>query len=219
MHSSAPLSNGCSPGSEGPEFIPGFFHYLWVHSNSRLNRNLPYSAFDVRQFELLFKSHYKSLCAFANSFVHDKDTAEEIVQEVFINLWEKKSTIDQGKSVKSYLFTSVKNRCINHIRDHKKFRSYLLDVEIELEIPVEDRDQLAGDETLSRINQALDKLPPKCREVFELSRFEAMKYKQIAEKMAISVKTVEVQMSKALRILKEELGDLLFWLLILFLFR
>lgn len=90
---------------------------------------------------------------------------------------------------------------------------------MELEIPVEDKDMITAGEIQTRIQEALDKLPPKCREVFEKSRFEEKKYKEIAEEMGISVKTVEVQMSKALKILRGELGDLIIWIMIFLTFR
>jgi len=174
-----------------------------------LNPESLYKSLDKSGFETIFKTHYTALCHFAYRYVNDKDTSQDIVQEVFIAMWQKKETITSEKPVKSYLFTAVKNRCLNYIRDHKKFRSYQLDVEIELEIPVEEMDVFSGPETQTQINQALDKLPPKCRQVFELSRYKEMKYKEIAAKLGISVKTVEVQMSKALKILREELADLI----------
>lgn len=150
-------------------------------------------------------------------YVNDRDSAQEIVQDVFINLWEKRETIDPGKPVKSYLFTSVRNRCLNFIRDHKKFRSYYLDVELEMEVKWEDNDNLSEADTERRVSEALNKLPEKCREVFELSRFDELKYKEIAEKLGISVKTVEVQMSKALKVMRGELKDLLIVLILMLL--
>ncbi|MEZ5082725.1 MAG: RNA polymerase sigma-70 factor [Bacteroidales bacterium] len=180
-----------------------------------MNENQAHTHLNRSDFEKLFKELYSSLCHFAYGFIYDFDNAQEIAQDVFINLWQTRETIDPKKSVKSYLFTSVKNRCLNYIRDHKKFRSQYLDVELELEIPVEDKDIFSENERKERINQALDKLPEKCREVFELSRFDEMKYKDIAEKMDISIKTVEVHMSKALKILREELKDLVLLLLII----
>lgn len=166
-------------------------------------------------FEKLFKELYTTLCHFAYVFTNDYDSAQEIAQDVFINLWQKRETIDPKRSIKSYLFTSAKNRSLNYIRDNKKFRSQYLDVDLELEIPVEDKDIFSEKEKKDRIDRALDKLPQKCREVFELSRFEEMKYKDIAEKLNISIKTVEVHMSKALKILREELRDLMILLLVM----
>lgn len=165
---------------------------------------------DERDFKDLFETYYSPLCHFAAGYLSGHNTAEEIVQQVFINLWNQRETIDPEKQVKSYLFTSVKNRCLNHIRDHKKFRNYYLDVEAELEIPVAAKDIVSEKELEKRIAAALDKLPEKCREVFELCRFEEMKYHEVGQKLDISQKTVEAQMSKALRILREELKDLWF---------
>ncbi len=171
--------------------------------------------FDKHSFELLFKEHFNSLCRFAFGFLNDQDSSQEIVQDAFINLWQKKETITSDKSVKSYLYTSVKNRCLNYIRDHKKFRSQYLDVELELGIPIEDVDIFSQSETQNKIESALNKLPAKCRQVFELSRFEELKYKEIAVNLNISQKTVEIHMSKALKILRLELKDLLVILILI----
>lgn len=144
----------------------------------------------------------------------DYDSAEEIVQQVFVNLWKHRHEMEADKSIRSYLYTSVKNRCLNHLRDHKKHRSHYLDIELELEIPVRDHDRLSEKDLEQQLQQALDKLPEKCREVFMLCRFQDMKYKEVAQQLNISPKTVEAQMSKALKILREELKDL--WVLALF---
>jgi RNA polymerase sigma-70 factor (ECF subfamily) len=181
-----------------------------------LNRNIAYNNLDKTLFEQLFKENFNSLCLFARGFVHDKDIAGDIVQEVFINLWNKKETITSDKSVRAYLYTSVKNRCLNHIRDHAKFRSYFLDVEIEEEKPVTQPDQFEKEEFQIKIDNAMNKLPEKCRQVFEMSRYEELKYGEIAEKLEISVKTVEAQITKALKILREELKDLM-WVILLIL--
>jgi len=162
-----------------------------------------------RSFELLFKEYFSPLCLFALKYVPDMDTSKEIVHNVYLNLWEKRADIRAGTSLKTYLFTSVYNRSLNHIRDHKKFRQGVIS-EAEL--------GFAGDEVTTgieagelerHITLALGKLPVKCREVFSLNRFEELKYKEIAAKLNISLKTVEAQMSKALKILRDELKDYL----------
>ncbi|MFP4470700.1 MAG: RNA polymerase sigma-70 factor [Bacteroidales bacterium] len=167
----------------------------------------PHKGIGRNAYETIFRDHYSALVNFGMGYVHDRDTSEEIVQEVFLNLWQKRDEISPGGNIRSYLFTSVKNRCLNYLRDHRKFRSEILDLEVEA--AAEEPDMLQQAETMQRVKDAMDKLPEKCREVFEYSRFEDMKYREIAEKLGISVKTVEAQMSKALKILSHELKDLI----------
>jgi RNA polymerase sigma-70 factor, ECF subfamily len=179
-----------------------------------LTDSATYPTFNTKAFQEVFEQYYKPLCRFAGGYISDIDSAEEIVQQVFINLWEHREEIDPQKAIKSYLFTSVKNRCLNYIRDNKKFRNYYLDVELELEIPVSDNDKTEMADLEKQVADALDKLPEKCREVFMMCRFEDMKYKDVALKLDISQKTVEAQMSKALKILREELKDVWIWVII-----
>ena len=170
---------------------------------------------DKPLFEQLFKTHFVHLCNFGYQFVKDTDTAKDITQKVFINLWESREKIDIQKSIQSYLFTSVRNRCLNHIRDQKKYRSEVLDLEThDFEIPFEE-DTFAMSELKDKVAAALDELPEKCRLVFEMSRYQNMKYKDIAEELDISVKTVEAHMSKALKSLRANLEDYALILLII----
>jgi len=165
------------------------------------------------QFEALFKAHFEGLCRYALPYVQDLDTAKEIVQKVFVSLWERREKMDLNQPIKAYLYRAVRSRCLNHIRDHQKFRSRVLDLEVlatdlEEEPGAEDQEQLKQD-----IEQAMSELPEKCRKVFEMSRFQGMKYKEIAEELEVSVKTVEAHISRAMRILRERLSGkgLLFW--------
>lgn len=176
-----------------------------------------HTTFDKSQFEELFRVYFVPLSNFAKSYVNDLEAAKGITQEVFVNIWEKRATIDPNKPLKSYLFSSVKNRCLNYIRDHKKFSSQLLDTEIaNFETPFE-QDGIEISELQEKIDKAIHNLPEKLKRVFLLSRFEELKYREIAEKLDISQKTVEAQMSKALKILREELKDYIFLLLLLLL--
>lgn len=171
---------------------------------------------DQATFEQLFNTHFVHLCNFAYQYINDTDAAKDITQKVFIRLWESRESMDPQKSIKSYLFTSVRNRSINYIRDQKKYRSYVLDVEIgEVDIAFEE-DDLALEDLKIKVAAALAELPEKCRMVFEMSRFQGMKYKEIAEELDISVKTVEAHMSRALKGLKEHLKDYYVLLLLLF---
>jgi len=165
---------------------------------------------DKRAFEELFRSFFPSLVLFAQKYVPDQDTAKEIVHNVFINLWEKRQQVDTGSPLKSYLFTSVHNRCLNYIRDQKKFdKDETIFQRMDSADFSDGVDLLEEQELEQRIYDALHSLPEKCREIFMLNRFEGLKYAEIAEKLGISVKTVETQMSKALKILREKLIDYL----------
>jgi len=173
------------------------------------------SSLDQPAFEQLFRAFFPGLVLFAQKYLPDKDTATEIVHNVFLNLWEKRESIDVSSSLKSYLFTSVHNRCLNHIRDQKKFNKEesRFDRMDSYEF-ADGTDHLETLELEQRIYDALQALPGKCREIFEMNRYNGLKYAEIAEKLGISIKTVEAQMSKALKILREKLIDYLTILII-----
>lgn len=171
---------------------------------------------DEKQFEILFKEYFPFLCSFAKKYVDDIDQCKDIVHNVFLNLWQKRKELKSDTSLKPYLFQAVHNRCLNYIRDNKKIVRH--DVMMENgEIPehITSTDYLEQTELETQIKNAIDRLPDKCRKVFEMSRFEDKKYNQIAEKLGVSVKAVEAQMSKALKILRKELAHYLmsFWIL------
>lgn len=175
----------------------------------------PYLTLDHKRFEQLFKAHFVTLCRFARQYVQDEDTAQDICQKVFIQLWQKREQIDPKQSIVSYLFTAVKNRCLNHIRDHKKYRSKVLDLDLAQEEWSFQQDLFIEEELKASIAAALSELPEKCRKVFEMSRYQQMTYKEIAEELEISPKTVEAHMSKAIKSLRIHLKDYLLAYLIL----
>ena len=171
---------------------------------------LPLKPLDNKSFEQLFRDEYKTLCFFANKYVKDLESAKEIVQEAFISLWEKRYEIDMDKAVKSYLSVTIRNKCLNYLRDNKKFNNSLIAAEMnDRDFSYEHKDGLAEDELRLKIENAMADLPEKCREVFLLSRNDNLKYNEIAAKLQISVKTVETQMSKALQHFRSRLGDYL----------
>ena len=169
---------------------------------------------DHREFEELFRNYFTPLMAFSRRILGDEEDAREVVHQVFINLWEKRRELDLSTSLKSYLFTSVNNRSLNVIRDRKKFSSE--------EVPERAGEwdvstQMEAMELEEKIRAAIDTLPERCREIFELNRFEGLKYSEIATQLDISVKTVENQMTKALKLLREQLGkylSILLWLML-----
>ncbi len=165
-------------------------------------------------FETLFREYFPPLISFAMKFLPDEDDAREVVHQVFINLWERREEIDLSVPLKSYLFTSVHNRSLNVIRSRKKFSdSEIPDVAGEWDVEKE----IETMELEARIKEAIGTLPDKCREIFLLNRYEGFKYQEIADQLGISVKTVENQMSKALKVLREKLSrylTMLIWLLL-----
>jgi RNA polymerase sigma-70 factor, ECF subfamily len=168
---------------------------------------------NLNTFEKLFKELFKPLCTFSIKYVGDLDEAKGLVHEVFVSLWEKIDSLPADANYKSYLYTAVRNRSLNYLRDKKKN----VRVEnVEEHKLAESHDPLVVRELESEIEIAIQSLPEKCREVFELNRVEGLKYAQIAEKMRISIKTVEAQMSKALSVLREHLKEFLSVLFFLF---
>ena len=149
------------------------------------------------------------------------DACKEIVHNVFVLIWEKRGEFDFEKPAKSYLFTSVYNRCMNYIRDRKKFIDDEVPESVLGQTGVINQDHLEAAELESHIWKAIRSLPEKCREIFILNRFEEKKYTEIAHQLNISVKTVEAQMTKALKTLRVHLKDyihvFLFFLLKFFL--
>lgn len=178
------------------------------------NRN-----FNQVDFERLFKTEFKGLCFYALRYTKDFEISREIVQDSFATLWEKRSLIDPVKPVKSYLSTIVRNRCLNYLRDHRKFNHELLVIEgVSGNEEYEERDLLIEAEIRNKIQEGIRELPEKCREIFMMNRMDHMKYKEIAIQLGISVKTVETQMSKALQFLRIKLGEYLTSLVVLWIF-
>ena len=144
----------------------------------------------------------------------DLDEAEDLVQQSFVKLWEQRATFQVQWSVKAYLYKMVHNRCLNRLRDAQTREKYKVYNAAQLEQGYEN-DPGAASELNERILQALDTLPTECRRIFELSRFEELKYREIADQLGISIKTVETQMGKALRLMRTELADYLITLIAL----
>ena len=163
---------------------------------------------DEKAFEMIFKANYASLVGYALKILNDREEAEEMVQEVFVTVWEKRRELNIEVSLKSYLYRSVHNRSLNQKAKANVRRMYA-DQQSDNHNHTEANTLLHHNELQMQLSQALDKLPEQCRKVFELSRFEGLKYAEIATHMNIALKTVENQMGKALRILREELNDFL----------
>lgn len=158
-------------------------------------------------FEGQFRLHYRPLCGFALGYLKDADQAEDIVQELFVRLWRDREDLAIRSSVKSYLFTAVRNRCLNALAVKKRMRP--LDEEAQDGVADEERSEDELTERSARVQAVIEGLPTERRKIFRLSRNEGLKYQEIAERLGLSVKTVENQMGKALKTLREELADLM----------
>lgn len=161
-------------------------------------------------YEQMFKQHYTSLVRFARDIVKDTDTAEDMVQEVFVKIWERKENIHITTSLKAYLYMAVKNHCLNKLRIEQKHAFMDDSLADDLRFSSNNNDEESNTIKLEQhIKDALDKLPPRCALIFKLSRFEHKTYKEIAEVLELSVKTVENQMGKALQLMRTNLSHYL----------
>jgi RNA polymerase sigma-70 factor, ECF subfamily len=171
---------------------------------------------DEKAVEALFRSTYQRLCNYANTLLKDMDESEEVTQQVFVMLWEKRETMEINSSLQSYLFRTVRNNCLNRVK-HTKVRQLYANEISALSGSAEPASTMSfHNELQSRIQAEIENLPEQCRLVFKLSRFEELKYAEIADQLGISIKTVENHMGKALRIMRERLKEYLI-LIVMFL--
>jgi RNA polymerase sigma-70 factor (ECF subfamily) len=171
---------------------------------------------DKAAFEQVFKTHYKNLYAYAFTMLKDESDAEEMVQQVFFKLWERSEHLSFSGSIAAYLYKAVHNESLNFLKHQKVKETHRLHVAYSMKNKSEQpQGKIIGRELEQKFRQALNELPEQCRTVFQLSRFEDMKYKEIAGKLDISVKTVENHMGKALKFLRTKLVDFLPLLLML----
>ncbi len=161
---------------------------------------------DIDAFENIFHRFYSGLCSYAESLVNQGEVAEEVVQDVFYNIWKNRENLRINRSIQSYLYRSVYNQSMMFLR--KMRREYFLEegVSIENDPLTPDPAQLLQlNEVSELISSTLKELPERTREIFRLNRQEGLKYKEIADKLSISVKTVEANMGKALKALRRSL--------------
>jgi RNA polymerase sigma-70 factor (ECF subfamily) len=165
---------------------------------------------NAQTFEALFKQWYEPLCRYAHSILHNTDEAEDTVQKIFCKLWEQREKMEIQTSIKSYLYKMVHNLCLNKIRQmqiQSEHQQQIACRSLPLADSVEQR--LTYKELSRQASLAIEALPQRCREVFLLSRMQHLSYVQIAQRMQISPNTVEVQMVKALKVLRMKLKDYL----------
>jgi RNA polymerase sigma-19 factor, ECF subfamily len=163
-----------------------------------------------KAFEQVFKTHFKGLHAYAFTMVRDEMAAEELVQNIFFKLWERPENLSISGSVAAYLYRAVHNESLNYLKHSKvrlKYQSHALhQMKNETDSATK---KILLKELESKLNTALQELPEQCRTIFQLSRVEELKYREIADRLKISPKTVENQMGKALKLLRVKLIEFL----------
>ncbi|PWJ60007.1 RNA polymerase sigma-70 factor (ECF subfamily) [Dyadobacter jejuensis] len=163
---------------------------------------------DYYAFRELFTNHYRYLCNYAMRVVETREIAEEVVADVFVKLWKNREQIEVHTSFQAYIYRAVRNQALDYLKlkMHRQYEKESLD-SIQWSMSHADHfspmDELAFNETYNHIERCIQALPCQCQVIFRLSREEGLRYKDIAEKLNISVKTVETQMSRALKVLRE----------------
>jgi RNA polymerase sigma-70 factor (ECF subfamily) len=161
--------------------------------------------------ESMFKTFYPVLAAYCTKYVKDEETARDIIQDVFLKVWEHRHQVDFSIPLHSYLLKLAHNSCMNHLQRMKIEQKYQNDLAVQtLEMEMEyDHlfDQLVADDLQKRIDQVVNQLPAQCRDIFYKSRYEGMSHKDIAQDLNISIRTVETQIYRALKILKKALKE------------
>ncbi len=165
---------------------------------------------DIKSFEQLFNTYCLSMVNYATTMLKDADDADDIVQHVFVQLWAKRETIVVETSIKSYLYRSVHNCCLNKIKQQVVRNSYANDYQHVGSYATSTAAQLMENKELAlEIEHVMNELPEQCKRIFVMSKFEQLKYQQIADTLGINVKSVEHQMGKALKHLRTRLKHLM----------
>jgi len=173
---------------------------------------------DEKAFQTLFRKFYSSLCQYARQFLNDSESAEEAVQDMFVKIWERRTVLNIDASVRHYFFRAIRNQCLNQIQHEKIKKQYAGKVLESSSQEIDPGHFYLEVDLIERIEKSIEALPPKRKEIFRLSREQGLKYKEIADTLNISIKTVEAQMGLALKHLRTELKDFSNYLISLFIF-
>jgi RNA polymerase sigma-70 factor, ECF subfamily len=171
---------------------------------------------DLKTFEMIFRDYYKPLVHYGATILKDADETEDIVQQVFVSVWEKRTQLGIHTSIRALLYKAVHNACLNRIKHYKVRAAHAEEWKATQPGQADASDHLQAEELNVRINTAIEALPEQCRKIFRMSRFEHLKYQEIADQLGLSVKTVENQMGKALKVIRESLKDYLPLLILFF---
>lgn len=178
---------------------------MTIHETARLKA---IKKGNIQEYELLFREYYQPLLSYAKSILKSKAEAEEIVQDIFFGLWKNKKKLNIHTSFSSYLYRAVHNNCLQLLKKEKRKLNYQQDQRhFNPHESMSPGEILQYNELYETINNAVDELPENCKTIFKLNRFQGLKYSEIAEKLAISIKTVEANMTKALKHLRRHMDE------------
>lgn len=169
---------------------------------------------DKTAFELIFHEYYKPLVIYVTTILKSRDEAEDIVQQVFVTVWEKKEQLEIHTSLKAFLYRAVYNAAMNKLKQYAVREHYAGEIRSNAGFAQTD-DRLQQKELQHKLDEAINDLPEQCARIFKMSRYDQLKYQQIADALDLSVKTVENQMGRALKLLREKLKDYLPLLLLI----
>jgi RNA polymerase sigma-70 factor, ECF subfamily len=157
-------------------------------------------------FQRVFHKYYEGLCQYAFTILRNMDDSEDVVQSMFIKIWEKRESLIITQTLKGYLFKAVYHQCVNQM-DHRAVRMKFQEISLVEKSNEVQQPEVFPNELEERVIAAINTLPPQCRTIFMMSRYKEMRYVEIANALNLSVNTIENQMSKALRILRECLKE------------
>ena len=167
-------------------------------------------------FKQIFELFYPRLWHFVKEYITDEEDAKDILQNVFTTLWEKRNSLKADTNLNAYMYTLAKSQCLNHLKHLKVVNEYAREAQVEMQeafvnayaVNAFEPERMDIEALELMIEKAVRELPEQCRKVFELNRYEGLKYKEIAQKLGISVKAVEAHISNALRHLRVSLKDI-----------
>lgn len=186
-----------------------------MSNNTEINLITRLRADDRKALQHLFEDHYEMVCQSIYRFVPDTSTAEDLAQEVFLRFWEKRHKIEINSSIGAYIRRMAINEGLGYLRKNKRWEQEAFEPGHEPGVDDSAEDRFLHEEMQASVTAAINQLPPKCRTVFQLSRYEELTYREIAEQLDISIKTVENQMGKALKVLRVKLQHYLQVLLLI----
>lgn len=190
--------------------LENFFLRILEGNNKNINLlNDSLKKGDKRAYQILFDKYYVRLVSYINTYTKNQDSSKDIVQESFIKLWNNRATIEADASVVSFLHKIAYNIFVDKYRKEKRNQSLLDTLSYEaINESIESEEEVAKTKKIEMVKRSIDELPPRCQEIFKMSKYEGLKYVEIAEALNLSIKTVEAQMGKAFSYIRQKVKEL-----------